>query len=85
MKRRKQRIDKLRLISILQKQSKEQFEKGIISKDDYLYTLRYIYDKLCDFENYSESFEAVTDLINNPSSIVNVIAVVDLINHSNLN
>jgi hypothetical protein len=85
MKRRKQRIDKLRLISILQKQNKLQYEKGRITKDDYLYTLRYIYDNLCDFENYSESFEAVTDIINNPSSIVNIIAVVDLINQSNLN
>lgn len=66
-RRRAERIERLRLISILQKKSKEQYREGIISQQDYVYTLRYIYDNLCDVEEYTQSVDAILDLINSHS------------------
>ncbi|HAY3591726.1 hypothetical protein CMT22_00020 [Elizabethkingia anophelis] len=84
-RRRAERIERLRLISILQKKSKEQYQEGIISQQDYVYTLRYIYDNLCDVEEYTQSVEAILDLINKPIYILDIIAVVDLVTLNNLN
>ncbi|AIL44393.1 hypothetical protein KRE40_12285 [Elizabethkingia meningoseptica] len=84
-RRRAERIERLRLISILQKKSKEQYQEGIISQQDYIYTLRYIYDNLCDVEEYTQSVEAILDLINKPIYILDIIAVVDLVTLNNLN
>lgn len=84
-RRRAERIERLRLISILQKKSKEQYQEGIISQQDYIYTLRYIYDNLCDVEEYKQSVEAILDLINKPIYILDIIAVVDLVTLNNLN
>ncbi|MDV2442565.1 hypothetical protein CMV00_01965 [Elizabethkingia anophelis] len=84
-RRRAERIERLRLISILQKKSKEQYHKGIISQKDYIYTLRYIYDNLCDVEEYTQSVKAILDLINKPIYILDIIAVVDLVTLNNLN
>ncbi|HFI4797899.1 TPA: hypothetical protein ACGQK4_003639 [Elizabethkingia anophelis] len=84
-RRRAERIERLRLISILQKKSKEQYQEGIISQQDYIYTLRYIYDNLCDLEEYTQSVEAILDLINKPIYILDIIAVVDLVTLNNLN
>ncbi|AQW90054.1 hypothetical protein CMT56_15465 [Elizabethkingia anophelis] len=84
-RRRAERIERLRLISILQKKSKEQYQEGIISQQDYVYTLRYIYDNLCDVEEYTQSVDAILDLINKPIYILDIIAVVDLVTLNNLN
>ena len=84
-RRRAERIERLRLISILQKKSKEQYQEGIISQQDYIYTLRYIYDNLCDVVEYTQSVEAILDLINKPIYILDIIAVVDLVTLNNLN
>lgn len=84
-RRRAERIERLRLISILQKKSKEQYQEGVISQQDYVYTLRYIYDNLCDVEEYTQSVDAILDLINKPIYILDIIAVVDLVTLNNLN
>ncbi|NAW50577.1 hypothetical protein GNY06_03980 [Elizabethkingia argentiflava] len=85
MTKRSDRIKRLHLISILQKKTKAQYYQGIISKEDYIYTLKYIYDNLCRFEDYTHSIDVIFNLIEAPIYTLNIVDLVDLATYKNLN